>query len=158
MCKDSNDSVARQPNLSTLVKPPGAPSALPGGGSPYEVGATVFVGGLPRNCSDEELEAAFRHFGPLKCTVKRNELGQPRGFGFVRFETAEAAGVAVSENGKIIVRDKVVDVQQNGTPSAQPASPQISDGSPAPKGAAKGGEKPASVKAESAATQVAMDS
>ena len=55
--------------------------------------------------------------------MKRNESGFSRGFGFVKFATAEAAQVAVSANTGILVRDKVVDVKPHGTP---PALAQVS--------------------------------
>ena len=51
--------------------------------------------------------------------MKRNESGLSRGFGFVKFATAEAAQVAVSANTGIVVRDKVVDVKPHGTPTLQ---------------------------------------
>ena len=73
-------------------------------------------------------QVAFRQFDPISCLVKRNDMGQSRGFGFVKFATSEMAQMAVARNGNIIVRDKVVDVKQHETPSAPtgPTPPQAS--------------------------------
>jgi RNA recognition motif-containing protein len=90
-----------------------------------EAVVTVFVGALPRGCLDEEFEVAFRQFDPISCLVKRNEMGQSRGFGFVKFATSEMAQMAVAQNGKIIVRDKIVDVKQHGTPSGPSGHPAV---------------------------------
>jgi RNA recognition motif-containing protein len=80
--------------------------------------ATIFVGQLPRDCLDEEFSVAFMEFDPLSCTIKRNDDGQSRGFGFVQFETAEQAEVALAKNGEIVVRDKVVSMEgRHGTSS-----------------------------------------
>ena len=52
----------------------------------------VYVGGLTRNASKEEIERAFGHFGKLRSVfVARN----PPGFGFVEFEDPQDAEDAV---------------------------------------------------------------
>ena len=54
--------------------------------------AKVYVGGLTRNSSKEEVERAFGHYGKLKSVfVARN----PPGFGFVEFEDLQDAEDAV---------------------------------------------------------------
>lgn len=52
----------------------------------------VYVGGLTRNASREEIERAFGHYGKLKNVfVARN----PPGFAFVEFEDSQDAEDAV---------------------------------------------------------------
>ena len=52
----------------------------------------VYVGDLPRDASEKELERAFSYYGPLRNVwVARN----PPGFAFVEFEDARDADDAV---------------------------------------------------------------
>ncbi|XP_019182506.1 PREDICTED: RNA-binding protein Musashi homolog 2-like [Ipomoea nil] len=51
----------------------------------------IFVGGVPPDSTDEELKEHFEKFG----TVEHAEIRRPRGFGFVTFESEEAAKTAL---------------------------------------------------------------
>src|SRR3990167_3908386 len=53
----------------------------------------VFVGGLPKNFTDDELQAYFVKFGSVqRCYVAKNPItGKTRGFGFVVFDHAASA-------------------------------------------------------------------
>ena len=52
----------------------------------------VYVGDLPRDATEKELERAFSYYGPLKSVwVARN----PPGFAFVQFEDYRDADDAV---------------------------------------------------------------
>ena len=52
----------------------------------------VYVGDLPRDASEKELEKAFSYYGPLKSVwVARN----PPGFAFIEFEDVRDAEDAV---------------------------------------------------------------
>ena len=52
----------------------------------------VYVGDLPRDASEKEIERAFSYYGPLKSVwVARN----PAGFAFVEFEDERDAEDAV---------------------------------------------------------------
>lgn len=57
----------------------------------------LFVGGVSRNTSDEELRAAFAEFGPIieAVVVKERTTGESRGFGFVTMENRKDAGRAI---------------------------------------------------------------
>ncbi|CAH8846077.1 unnamed protein product [Trichobilharzia szidati] len=59
-----------------------------------DVGAKVYIGDLPREASERELERIFREYGRLRNVwVARN----PPGFAFVEFEDAADASDAVRE-------------------------------------------------------------
>ena len=52
----------------------------------------IYVGDLPRDASEKELEKAFTYYGPLKSVwVARN----PPGFAFIEFEDVRDAEDAV---------------------------------------------------------------
>jgi hypothetical protein len=86
---------------------------------------TVFIGGLPRNCTDEELHEQFSQFDPLvECTVKRNEAGYSRGFGFVKFQDLAMCNHVLSLQGGLTVRDKVVEVRKHEILDAPPPKPK----------------------------------
>jgi len=68
----------------------GAPSA------PVQPGCTVFCFHVPNSWDEAELERHFRHCGRiLTCAVQRKPDGESRGFGFISFETREAARKAI---------------------------------------------------------------
>lgn len=58
----------------------------------------LFVGGLSWGTSDEGLRAAFEGFGPVveAKVIMDRDTGRSRGFGFVTFETADAAEAAIA--------------------------------------------------------------
>lgn len=59
-----------------------------------DVGTKVYIGDLPREASERELERIFREYGRLRNVwVARN----PPGFAFVEFEDAADASDAVRE-------------------------------------------------------------
>eukprot|EP00123_Amoebidium_parasiticum_P012544 comp21434_c0_seq1/m.29559 comp21434_c0_seq1/g.29559 ORF comp21434_c0_seq1/g.29559 comp21434_c0_seq1/m.29559 type:complete len:651 (-) comp21434_c0_seq1:527-2479(-) len=62
----------------------------------------VFVKGLPEDMSDEKLKETFAEFGDIQSAViMRDETGKSKCFGFVCFETPEAAQKGVEAmNGK----------------------------------------------------------
>ena len=52
----------------------------------------IYVGNLPRDASEKELERAFSYYGPLKSVwVARN----PSGFAFVEFDDSRDADDSV---------------------------------------------------------------
>ncbi len=59
----------------------------------------LFVGGLSWNTTDDTLRTAFEKFGPVTeaKVINDRETGRSRGFGFVTFESADAAQQAVQE-------------------------------------------------------------
>ena len=60
----------------------------PGGRYAIPTKHKLFVGGLP-DVADAELVAYFTQFGPVADSIVMRRDGQPRGFGFVTFQTAE---------------------------------------------------------------------
>lgn len=59
----------------------------------------LFVGGLSWETTNEELSLAFSKFGPLveATIITDRATGNPRGFGFVTFETAGCAAEAIKQ-------------------------------------------------------------
>lgn len=64
----------------------------------------AFVGGLPRNLPDHELQAYFQQYGPIqKCyVVKDPNTGKTRGFGFVIFGTEDGFDAALRKTDHVI--------------------------------------------------------
>lgn len=62
----------------------------------------VFVKNLPEVISDEEFSGIFAECGAISSLyVSRNEQSQCRGFGFINFETHEAALSAIQHDSLI---------------------------------------------------------
>ena len=61
----------------------------------------LYVGNLPYNISDDQLEAVFSRFGTPDSArvVMDRDTGQSKGFGFVEFRNEEQARQALSLNG-----------------------------------------------------------
>jgi len=62
----------------------------------------IFIGNLSFNTEERDLEDSFAKFGNIiavKIPTDR-ESGRKRGFGFITFDTAEAANEALSMDGK----------------------------------------------------------
>lgn len=66
------------------------------------VGSKVFVGDLPRDWTEKELKKRFMIYGSvLSADIIQSSKGKSRGFGFVVFDNAYAAVLAVKDNGKV---------------------------------------------------------
>lgn len=76
----------------------GAPAASGNAGSSGSGGSKIFVGGLSWETDEDSLRRYFEHIGPVSdCVIMRDRhTGHPRGFGFVTFESDEAAVAAAS--------------------------------------------------------------
>jgi cold-inducible RNA-binding protein len=61
----------------------------------------LYVGNLPYNISDDQLEAMFTKFGQPDSArvITDRDTGQSKGFGFVEFSNDEAARQALTMNG-----------------------------------------------------------
>ena len=59
----------------------------------------LFVGNLPRETSEEELNELFAEFGAVvSCKIiKDRETGQSRGFGFVEMTSSDEGNKAMTE-------------------------------------------------------------
>jgi len=64
----------------------------------------IFVGGLAWATDDAGLKAAFESFGDVTeaKVITDRMTGRSRGFGFVTFETAEAAAEALTFDGQML--------------------------------------------------------
>ncbi len=64
----------------------------------------IFVGGLAWATDDHGLKAAFESFGTVTeaKVITDRMTGRSRGFGFVTFETAEAATEALTFDGQML--------------------------------------------------------
>jgi len=63
------------------------------------MGKKVFVGSLSWDTTELGLSEAFQRFGEIAETklIMERDTGRSRGFGFITFETEEAAQQAISE-------------------------------------------------------------
>jgi RNA recognition motif-containing protein len=63
------------------------------------VGNKLYVGGLSWNTDNDGLRQAFERFGDVEDVrvVTDRETGRSRGFGFVTFNSSQAAQAAISE-------------------------------------------------------------
>ncbi|KNC47328.1 spliceosomal protein on the X [Thecamonas trahens ATCC 50062] len=89
--------------IMTGVRLYGSPIRLSRGASEKskaDIGANLYVGGLSPEVDEAALGGTFSAFGALArpVNVARNpETGEPRGFGFVSFDSFEAADRAIAE-------------------------------------------------------------
>ena len=61
----------------------------------------LYVGNLPYNISDDQLQAMFEKFGTPDSArvITDRDTGQSKGFGFVEFNNPEQAKAALALNG-----------------------------------------------------------
>lgn len=66
----------------------------------------LFVGGIPRETSEESLKQHFSRYGAVlgALVAKERATGQPRGFGFVRFANALDVDKALADSHFILGR------------------------------------------------------
>ena len=65
----------------------------------------IFVGNLPRDITEEDLQEAFGAFGKVDTVsvIKDKFTGEPRGFGFVEMPNKSEAQAAIAGvNGKMV--------------------------------------------------------
>jgi len=62
----------------------------------------LYVGNLPYTVDEAQLHTLFGQYGEIEelALIKDRETGQPKGFAFITFATAQTAGRALAENGK----------------------------------------------------------
>lgn len=56
----------------------------------------IYVGNIPWQTTEEELEEAFASFSPHHCKVMKNMSGRSRGFAVLKFRTEEASLLAIN--------------------------------------------------------------
>lgn len=62
----------------------------------------VYVGNLPYDATDNDLQALFSQYGPVKevKVIMDRDSGRSKGFAFVEFEQAEGAQAALVKDGE----------------------------------------------------------
>ena len=96
----------------------------------------LFVGSLSFNTTESELEAAFNRFGKLAevKVITDRMTGRSRGFGFITFESDEAAQAAMSEMDGTTLDGRTITVNE--------AQEQRRDGGGrGPRGGGRGGPR-----------------
>ncbi|CAF3402323.1 unnamed protein product [Rotaria socialis] len=69
----------------------------------------VFIKNLDKSIDNKSLYDTFSAFGNiLSCKIMTDESGQPKGFGFVHFESQEAADIAINKVNGMLLADKKV--------------------------------------------------
>jgi len=99
----------------------------------------IFVGGLPWEADQNDLQTTFSHFGPVKDAkvIMDKDTGKSRGFGFVTFDSEEDAASAV-DTGSIEMdvggRNRTVRIQ-----AANERPPRSGGGGGSPRAGGSGG-------------------
>lgn len=81
---------------SDAVRPPGC--------------KTTFIKNLPYDCTEEEIEEAFKVYGKIN-TVRLARWGhtnQLKGFGYIEFKKEDSVEVAVRKSGSILLHGRSV--------------------------------------------------
>ena len=69
----------------------------------------IFIKNLDKNIDNKSLYDTFSAFGTiLSCKIMTDENGQSKGFGFVHFETQQAAEEAIKKVNDMLLADKKV--------------------------------------------------
>ena len=78
-----------------------------------DIGANLFIGNLDINVDENVLYNAFSNFGTLvqPAKVQRDDAGSSKGFGFVSFDSFEAADQAIESMDGQFLMNKAVNVQ-----------------------------------------------
>lgn len=99
----------------------------------------IFVGGLHYETRDASLQAYFEQFGPVQTAevMFNRETHKSRGFGFVVFESEDAANAVLQSthhtvNGKVVEVKRAVPRAQSSTGGSNPSSPAMMGYPPSP--------------------------
>merc|ERR1719393_1029026 len=81
------------------------------GAGPADCGDKIFVGGLPKESTDEvSLRAFFSQFGNVThVDLKYDDGGGFRGFGFVTFDSVAGAAACIANSANNIFAGKWID-------------------------------------------------
>lgn len=77
----------------------------------------LFIGGMDRSSTDNDIKAALESYGNIvDCVVIKDSVTkQSRGFGFVTFDTVEAADSVLQtrrESGPISIKEREVEIKR----------------------------------------------
>ena len=74
--------------------------------------ANVFVKNIDHTLTISMLESVFSMYGNiLSCKIATDPLGNPLGYGYVQFETKEAADLAIAQANNTKLKNNVIQVQ-----------------------------------------------
>ncbi|TKY68087.1 RNA-binding protein 28 [Spatholobus suberectus] len=95
--KVSNES-EKVSGVSKLENSSRSNSSNPKGTEEVDLQRTVFINNLPFECDNEEVKQRFSGFGEIEyfVPVLHQVTKRPRGTGFLKFKTVEAANIAIS--------------------------------------------------------------
>lgn len=80
--------------------------------APRQTNCEVFVGGIPTQAPEQEIEQVFGRFGKiLACRLMRRQDGASRGFAFITYAIPHSAQYAVSCKNKVRIRGKLVEIR-----------------------------------------------
>ena len=99
----------------------------------------IFVGNLPRNITDEDLQEAFGAYGKVATVsvIKDKFTGEARGFGFVEMPNKTEAQAAIAGlNGKML-KGQSLNVNE-----ARPKTESRGGAGAGPGGPRRGGKRP----------------
>lgn len=124
----------------------GAPGPRGQGGG-YSPDRTIYVGNLPYDVAQEEVESLLTGMGPgtvVRVTLPTDESGRKRGFGFVTMASAEAAASAMEtlRGAQVRGRELVVNLAHPKGERRDDAPGGAAPGGPSPGGAAPGFQRP----------------
>lgn len=62
----------------------------------------IYIGNLPYKATEDDISDIFTKYGAIEqvALIRDRATNQPKGFGFVTFESADAAQAALAENGQ----------------------------------------------------------
>eukprot|EP00955_Chlamydomonas_euryale_P072737 361497-Chlamydomonas_euryale.AAC.10 len=81
---------------------------------------------LDKSIDNKALHDTFSAFGRiLSCKVATDVSGQSRGFGFVHFETEDAANLAIDKVNGMMIEDKIVYVGRFQKRSERPQGKEV---------------------------------
>lgn len=81
--------------------------------------SSVFVGNIPYDVTEEQLENLFKQFGDVvKFRLMEDSIGKGRGYGFCDFATVEAAESAKQQNNLLHVNGRQLRIGSATQPSA----------------------------------------
>lgn len=83
------------------------------GRKPIDIGANLFIGNLDEGVTEELLYKAFSNFGGLtqQPKVARDDAARPKGYGFVSYDSFEAADQAIESLSNQYLMNKPITIQ-----------------------------------------------
>ena len=102
---------------------PAALRAVPLAMQAQEDPKQVFVGGIPKEASEDAIKKYFGNFGAVEYVkVMKDYNGVSRGFCFLKFSSQEEAELCLSKKDEHKIMEKWVDVKRIGEKSGTPDS------------------------------------